>query len=280
MAKSPNWTMEYKPQAVLTVEETKNEAPSRLTDFYFNIVSAHSLSLQNDITDNFIENNTAVHDHIAHQPLTISLSGISGEKVYTNEQAEIDYQKQLQTTKFFTTGYNIINKLGSISALIPSVGNATQNAINKVQNIVTSAKRYIGIVDGLANWNNPVDTYFGANQTLKETRLQEIFRKLSLISSANTSMWVHTPYGDFLNMYIQSITLKQDDVNFISDIEITLKQLQFAEVKHDKVDTSVMSQYNAYAQAKASDNGKLSTDNRSMAAKDWDAGHFGASIGM
>jgi hypothetical protein len=81
-------------------------------------------------------------------------------------------------------------------------------------------------------------------------------------------------------MYIQSITVKQDDVNFISDIEITLKQLQFAEVKYDKVDTSVMSQYNAYAQAKTADNGKLSTDNRSMAAKDWDAGHFGASIGM
>ena len=49
---------------------------------YFDIIQEHSINLQSQITDNWLENNSPVNDHIANSPLIISLKGISGELIY------------------------------------------------------------------------------------------------------------------------------------------------------------------------------------------------------
>lgn len=243
--------------AVLAVQQDK---PSKLTDYYFDIIKGHTISINNQITDYYLENNTAVQDHIAHAPIVITLSGISGEVVYTSAQAEEDYNRELSQATVYSNQQNLNNKLTALAILNPSVSNLTQKARNAYDYIEASARRYIGILRRFRNSDNPMDRYTGANDTFRETRLQEIHRKLLLLRNNNTSLWVHTPYADYTNMYIQSITLRQNEENFVTDIELSLKQLNFAEVKYTSVDKSVMSKYNAYAQAKEQENGKADTE--------------------
>ena len=243
--------------AVLAVQQ---DTPSKLTDYYFDIIKGHSISINNQITDYYLENNTAVQDHIAHAPITITLSGISGEIVYTTTQAERDYSKELVQAVSYANRQNLNNKLTALLVLTPSTSNMTQRAKNAYDYIEASAGRYIGILRRFRNSDTPMDKYNGTSDIFKETRLQEIHRKLMLLRNNNTALWVHTPYGDYLNMYIQSITLRQNDENYITDIEMTLKQLNFAEVKYTEVDKNVMAKYNAYAQAKEHENGKADTE--------------------
>ena len=56
-------------------------------NYYFDVISEHSIEMINQITDNYVENNTAIQDHIAQNPLIISISGISGEKVFRYDPA-------------------------------------------------------------------------------------------------------------------------------------------------------------------------------------------------
>lgn len=244
--------------AVVAVQQ---DSPSKLTDYYFDVIRNHTISINNQITDYYLENNTAVQDHIAHAPIVISLSGISGEIVYKQAQADVDYERELQQAVAYSNMQNLDNKLATLSVLHPSSSNTTQKAMNAYDYISASANRYIGILRRFRNSNEPLNEYNGtSDRTFKETRLQEIYRKFMLLRSNNTALWVHTPYGDFLNMYIQSITLRQNEENFVTDIEMTLKQLNFVEVKYTKVDEKVMSKYNAYARAQQQENGKANTE--------------------
>lgn len=225
----------------------QSEYPSIETVYYFDIITSHGINIQNQITDNYLENNTAVQDHIAHAPIMITLGGMSGELKYVEPIVKNDIAA------------SIISKLGFLAFITPSVSNVTQLAMNIYNYADSSINRYSNIAKKFATTKNPLNALFGLTPTLKETRLQEIFRKLKLLRDTNTALVVNTPYATFENMYIQSLTLRQENVNYTTDIELTLKQLQFAEVRFDKVDETVMSKYNAIAQAKAEDNGKMNS---------------------
>lgn len=252
-----NYSISINKGAVLAVQQ---DTPSKLTDYYFDVIKGHTISINNQITDYYLENNTAVQDHIAHAPIVITLSGISGEIVYTAVQAEKDYDKELIQATSYANMQNINNKLTALITIAPTISNLTQKAKNAYDYIEASAGRYVGILRRFRGSDSPLDRYNGTSDSFKETRLQEIHRKLLLLRNNNTALWVHTPYGDYLNMYIQSITLRQNEENYITDLELTLKQLNFAEVKYTEVDKTVMAKYNAYAQAKTQENGKADTE--------------------
>lgn len=234
--------------AVITANETSDI--SDITSYYFDIITEHSIQVQNQITDNYLENNTAVQDHIAQSPITISLRGISGEVVYTPADARRDEQHAMETALRVSRTQTLTQKLGSLNVLAPSVSNATQVAKNAYSYVQASVNRYIGTVGKFFNKNNPLD-YSRANPVKQdiETRLQEIWRKLQLLRNSNTSFIVETPYGNFQDMYIQSLTLRQGNQNYVTDIELTLKQLRFANVEVTGVNETVRATYNAAAQA-------------------------------
>lgn len=203
---------------------------------YFDIVTEQSLSLQSQITDNWLEDNTPVNDHIANNPLTISLSGLSGELVYESPldttfaayakvngfiQGKTSNSSFLQNKLNITTG-NAINpylkteKLLPLASLYPPVDNVTQLAKNVVSYAESSVKRYVKIFKNLTN------------NTLKQTRLEKIYKSLALLRYSKEPLIVHTPYDTFTDMYIQSLILRQNNQNYITDVEISLKQLHFS----------------------------------------------------
>lgn len=213
--------------------------------YFFDTITDHSISIQNQITDNYIENNTAIQDHIAHNPIIVTVKGISGEVVYKPPMKALTELDKWLYNKVGYNAHNILtNKLTIIPALLPPVDNITQAAKDTVQYVEASYERYKKIYDNFTR------------KGLRPIRLKTVYNRLIEANSGNKLLTVYTPFTAFENMAIQSISLSQGNINYAADIEITFKQIQFAETKTTDPDKNMMSQYNAYARAEEVNHGK------------------------
>lgn len=233
----------------------KEQMPDPRIALYFDTIEEHTLSIQNQITDNYIENNTSIQDHIAHSPITISMRGLIGEIVYKPPMKAINEIIGKINTPFIQNyGITISNKLSPIAALLPPVSNVTQVARNAVQYVEASYRRYEKIIKS-----------FGQGG-YRQTRLEEVYDKLKIMRDYNDLLIVETPYQVFDNMVIQSLTLRQGNVNYASDIEITLKQINYASTYTTEPNLEVMAMYNAVQRTDPANHGKAQGVS---ASKDW-----------
>lgn len=237
---------------VSSVQAEANEPDNNIA-VYFDTITEHSVNIQNQITDNWLENNSAVQDAIAHSPITVTLSGVSGELVYVPNSEDKRFLRSIyESINAKIKGepyvdklkdYDIPNKLAVIPELLPPVDNVTQMARNLAMQIEDNIARYKKIVDSfILNKND-------------ESRLQEIYRKLMILRDNNTSLVVETPFATFESMYIQSISFTQGNENYSANISMTLKQLNFSDVVETNVDTARLAEINASMRAEVEDHG-------------------------
>ena len=224
--------------------------------YYFDIIEDHSISVQNQITDNYVENNTAIQDQISQSPITVTLRGLKGEKVFT--PSEKSYEELLQKARE-KTSFSTFDKLYTLEQLLPEVSNLEQLAWNAYDLVTANVNKYKGIYNVFVNnfnSNSPINSFNGtASATEYETKIQAAFRKLLVLRNNNSALIVETPFKTFQDMYIESLSFHQGNENYICDIEITLKQINFATVSTTAADEKVMAQYNAWARAKEENNG-------------------------
>lgn len=231
---------------------------SNQLELYFDIIKEHSISVQNQITDNYLENNTAVQDHIAHSPITVTVSGLIGELIY--KPAPKSYIEE-KSTPYLQNGWNkatgliknekiraTTNKLGELTVLLPPVSNAMQVARNASSYIEASVNRYIQMFV----------------PTEDRLRLEQVYSNLLILRNNNKAFRVQTPFKELDSMYIQSITLRQGNENYVGDISITLKQLRFVGVETTKANKDVMAKYNEWARAQEENNGKAQGENSAL----------------
>lgn len=238
---------------LLTGALVVTDEPDNNIAVYFDTITEHSVSIQNQITDNWLENNSAVQDAIAHSPITVTLSGVSGELVYvpsTNDKrflrsiynainAKIKGEPYVDEYR----DYVVTDKLTVIPELLPPVDNVTQMAKNLVTQVEDNIARYEKIVKSFIR------------NTKDESRLQEIYRKLMYLRDNNISLVVETPFATFNSMYVQSISFTQGNENYITNLSITLKQLNFSDIVTTNVDTTRLAEINASMRAKVEDHG-------------------------
>lgn len=268
-----NSGLSYSDTNDISIEDLAFGEPIEFAGYYFDIINDHSINIQNNITDNYLENGTAVQDCITHSPIVVSLRGLSGEVVYTPPQTALGNIRGFIDTKLqqaapvlsqsvFNTG-----KLSKLGALLPSVDNVTQSAKNAIQYAEASYRRYEKVVK----------SFMGSIEE-KQTRLQKIYENFIKIRNSNIALVAETPYTTLENMYIQSITLKQDDRDFITDVELTLKQMNFADGETTKIDDNTRSYYNALATAKEVNCGKAQGKNVSILKNLRDSGYNLSSL--
>lgn len=224
--------------------QTKDDTIESAIALYFDIIQEHSISLQSQITDNWLENNTVVNDHIANSPISINLRGLSGEIVYTPSTVDgaLSYITDTTKNKF---GTNIVNKLSVIPALLPPVSNVTQKAMNVISYIEASQNRYSKLIERFTS------------STIRQEKLRKIYQNLSALRETKIALFVQTPFGSFDNMYIQSLTLRQANQNYIADIELSLKQLNFTDTLTTQADPNVLAQYSQFQRAQVENHGKI-----------------------
>lgn len=258
---------------VLNANYNAEEAnsPSTNVALYFDAILSHSVQLNSNITDNWLENSSVVNDCIGLPPLTVTLSGLAGELIYspahyTEFMDEFWNKTEAQLTAEYIKGqgleYAILDKLSPISSLYPPFDNVTQTAINIKNAVESNINRYKAVFNrfGKAKSNinkSPNNLAVNTPNGIAQTRLQMVYENLSSLRVSKTALTVITPYATFENMYIQSLTLTQDNLNHITDISATLKQLTFSEVKTTKADAATLAKFNAAARAEVENQGKV-----------------------
>ena len=223
--------------------------------FFFTYLTDESVSMQADITDNFVETNYSVQDHIAIRPRTIRLKGLVGEVVFKKSKAEDlstfaedqILRARRQNSSYLDTIENVITNNPVLNSLLPSVGNYTAAALKIYKQLESSYNRYMGIYKNFKNGFKPKDDlliilpyspdedYQNQKSVLED--LTTLFNSRTPVAVTDFAYWSEGNSIDKGLWHIQSVNIRQTDSKAISDLEIILKEIRIAKTKYTKVDT-------------------------------------------
>lgn len=176
----------------------------------FSIPETESLRLQAQITDHVVENNSAMQDHIAISPISITLTGKISELVLSKSTVE----------KYAET---VLNTLGSVGALSPALSQSAARALSEYSRLNSA------IGSTISKFNNLSDLVSG-NPT--KTKQQQFYLKLKQFFYGRSLLTVQTPWETLENMAIESIDIDQDETTIEwSTISVKLKQITLAQSK-------------------------------------------------
>lgn len=185
----------------------KQIGPFQFDDEGDDIVSQHS-----EITDHFVEDNTAVQDHIGISPVKITLKGSISEVVFANTLA----------TALVTALTTVENGLSAVPAF---VGTYTPGVAQKLETTISQAQNVAVQIEQAASRAAQIASYFFP----QGTRQQKAYAMLSALQLARVIFTVYTPFQVFANMAIEDFTITQPkNTKTKSDITVVMKQLQFA----------------------------------------------------
>jgi hypothetical protein len=195
-----------------SVESIESAVPNPNQDtIFFNYVGEESIVLNSDITDHYVEDNSAIQDQVALRPIEFSVTGFVGE---VNDVAP-DFLKPLKLAS---------QKLTVISGYVPEISTTALIAYNQALFLYQTARNVQN--SAVQAWNT-----FNKNE-LAKNRQQEMFFKLSAYWKERVLFRVQTPWRVFKNMAIKSLRVTQpQDENTVSNFEVVFKEMRFAVTK-------------------------------------------------
>jgi hypothetical protein len=195
------------------------------TPILFNYEVDNKASLESDITDYFVEDNTAINDQISLKPEIVTVRGLVGE---LNNVAPSFLSGIAETAR---------DRLTNIGAYAPELSLTAQRAYN------LAFQAYQLASNSLQNINATLDRAFDTNTIIgsdgiednpigraSQTQQQIYFRKFYTYWRNRTLFTIQTPWAIFKNMAIQKLTAIQDgESDLISDFEIQFKIIRFSQ---------------------------------------------------
>lgn len=217
---SPQDVVGYQPDAPAGSEGASQQPPA----FLFHYEGEQTVGLESDITDHFIEDNTAVQDQIALKPEIITTHGFIGE---LNDIPP----KALAIVK------TIADKLTAIVAYTPVVTETAQLAYSEAlllyqvaQNAVNAAISTWSSITGEGNGQAVIGSSGIALSEAPQNKQQVAFQQFYGWWRNRTLFTVQTPWAVFQNMAIKSLRAIQDaETNVISDFELSFKMIRVAQ---------------------------------------------------
>lgn len=188
-----------------------------INGFVFDIAEECEISLESEITDHYVEDGTAVQDHIALRPEKVTLRGYVGEIVY-NTSGESGFVRQAA------------EKLTTIASYLPVVSNYANKIYNDITNINFKKDSFLTSVDKLFDVGGDVyKAYRDIN--IPQDKQGEAFIYFEALRNSRKLLTVQTPYRYYTDMAIETVKIVQDaQTRDGSDVEVTLKKIRFAQV--------------------------------------------------
>lgn len=184
----------------------KNPLEKGIGGFLFDIKITESISNTAQITDHFSEENTYLHDHIAINPMTITLTGKIGELVYTKQEG-LEFLKAM------------VNRLTPLGVLSPSQSVMATQYLAKAE-VARSAFNSLE-----KSLNNLADVFAGRET---ETKQAIAYGKLEGFFLNRAAITIETPWKTFPNMVIESFTTDQGEDSLMeTTFTVTCKQIRF-----------------------------------------------------
>lgn len=199
---------------------------------YFDYIEDETSAVEASITDNYVESGYSIQDHIAIKPRVYRLRGCVGEIVYKNEftwfnkiSNKVNHPVLLQT----------LDKMKPIVSVSPVISNYTQLAQNIVNQIESSFNRYKKMWNDYKGIGNPNK---GNRQKVVVAILNQILQQRIPVRLEDLK-YTYEPFqeGQYNKIYfLQSVSAHQGDNNFITDVEVTIKEFRIATKKITKLD--------------------------------------------
>lgn len=188
-------------------------APEKLqTEVYiFDTRGDEDVTLESEITDNWVEDNSTRQDHIGIKPMTITLTGYVGELKTTPRTKE---QAIAETASTITQ---------AITPLMPSLTAQSQYIFNRAQETYDIYNKANKTVDRIENALAEIPVPDEASKQ------QQAFGRFYEMWKTRQLSTVYTPFGAFNSMAIEKVTAKQaEDSVYISEFSVTFKEIRIA----------------------------------------------------
>lgn len=242
---SPQSTIGYQPQNPDTPNGNLTSNPPALL---FHYEGEQTVSLESDITDHYIETNSAIQDQIALRPEHITTQGYIGELNDIAPIAAGTFQQLL--TKLTVIGaYTPQLTIAALIAyneaflLYQTVANAVHSAVSSYSSITGSGGESVINGEGITNQPN-------------QTKQQVMFQQFYGYWKSRTLFTVQTPWAVFEDCAIERLRAIQDEkTNVITDFEVTFKLMRFADTEEGVVLSGSKQSRNANQSAPNTDNG-------------------------
>lgn len=176
----------------------------------FAIPESETLTLQSQITDHVVEDNSTMQDHISLSPIKVTLTGKVSELVLTKSSIE-QYAETVLTT------------LGSVGALSPALSVTATQALSTISRVKQAAEQT------LAKINSIKDMVSGQATKNKQ---QSYYLEIKQMFYGRGLFTVETPWETLNNMAIENVTFDQDETTSEwTTVSVTLKQITLAKTK-------------------------------------------------
>lgn len=184
--------------------------------FAFDYKDTEQVELDSEITDHWLEDNTAAQDHIGVKPAIVTLSGFVSELTLPHGLLAI-LAGDLQAATNGLTQLPIFlgtQTPGAVQAMELAISQV-QSAVVQVEQTVARAAQIANVLSGLLN--GPA-----------RNKQQTAFLQLQALQQARIIFTVVTPYQTFYNMAIEALhAVQPPDSQFWSKFTVRLKQLNF-----------------------------------------------------
>lgn len=223
---TPQSTVGYQPQN--TPSWKKDTAQPQNPALLFNYEGEQTATLKSDITDHYIENNTAIQDQIALKPVTITTHGFVGELNNVPPAALVPLKQASE-------------KLVALSAYAPAASETAALAYARAFQLYQAGAATINAAVsawGTLNGTNGTTVINGAssvengrlvNRATNQTKQQIYFQQFFGFWQSRTLFTVQTPWAIFQDMAIETLVAVQDaDTKMITDFQVTFKMMRFA----------------------------------------------------
>lgn len=220
---TPNVEKGFQPQSA---DGATAEQPPALL---FHYEGEQTVALESDITDHYVEDNTAIQDQWALKPEVVTTHGFVGELNNVTPKA-------LQLLK------TIASKLTVVGAYVPVLSETALIAYNQAFMLYQTATNAAN--SAVSAWSSLT----GKNIS-NQNKQQVMFQQFYGYWRSRTLFTVQTPWAIFENMAISRLRAIQDpDTKVITDFEVTFKMMRFATTKTTTGNAAIL-QGRAAAQA-------------------------------
>lgn len=211
----------YQPQ---NKKQKDGQIAQQEPSFLFDIEDENSVLLETDVSDHYVEDNTAIQDQAAIKPDIVNVTGFVGElnNVVPRELALLKLAA---------------DKLTLVDAYKPAVSVAAQEAYNTAFQLYQAAQNISNtLVSAAASLKNVFSS--DGTSTPAQNRQQIAFQKFSAYQKKRTLFTVQTPWAIYKDMIIIRLKATQDgSTRVISAFEISFKQIRTAETLLERAST-------------------------------------------
>lgn len=255
----------------ISLENIKNGIKTHLNEYFItspvlgeefklDIVGEETLTADNDVTDHYVESNTAYQDQIARRPKVYTISGEVGELVW--------YQKD---TSSQLVG-QVAQRLEGVASFLPAQSRSFRQMRNKAIKAAQWVDTASNVVSRLSNFASEIKRDENGEEVSSRSitnQEQAYIRLLAYRDDVVTPLTIKTPWGILKDYVITSLKFTQPkDTKDKSIISITLKEFRTTSVATVKFDINKYQGVAGLERQPNVDNGTTAGTDKSISESD------------